>query len=159
MHNKYMSNNASQSSDSVPSALVTVEYVMFAAHYLRTTFNAQLAEARTSVPRTRLLTALRGDEPRRMGDVAAMLGVTGRTLTVLTDALEQEGLLTRLPDPDDRRATLLALTDAGREQLTCSHQVRMDQSERVLETLTDAERRTLVRLLGKLTGGRTPDCC
>ncbi|MBM7785318.1 MarR family winged helix-turn-helix transcriptional regulator [Tenggerimyces flavus] len=154
-----MSNNTSQSSDTVPSALVTVEYVMFAAHYLRTTLNAQLAEARTSVPRTRLLTALRGDEPRRMGDVAAMLGVTGRTLTVLTDALEQEGLLTRLADPNDRRATLLALTGAGREQLTCSHQVRMDQSERAVENLTEKERQTLVRLVGKLTGGRTPDCC
>jgi len=154
-----MDNITSQNSDAPPSALVTVEYVMFAAHYLRTTGDAKLAEARTSVPRARLLTALRGDEPRRMGDVANLLGITGRTLTVLTDALEAEGLLTRLPDPADRRATLLALTDAGREQLTCSYQLRKDLSEQVLEHLSGEERRTLVQLLSKLTGGRTPDCC
>ena len=153
-----MSNTSSQSSDT-PSALMTVEYVMFAAHYLRTTGDAKLAEARTSVSRSRLLTALRGDEPRRMGDVAAQLGVTGRTLTVLTDALEAEGLLSRLPDPADRRATLLALTDAGRTQLTCAYEMRQELSEKVLEHLTGEERRTLVQLLGKLTGGRTPDCC
>ena len=43
---------------------------------------------------------------------ALMLTSSGTTKRL--DRLEQAGLITRAPDPDDRRGTLITLTDAGR---------------------------------------------
>ena len=63
--------------------------------------------------RLRLMTALRYGGPRRMRDLGDELGVTARNVTGLVDALQREGLVERLPHPEDRRATLVRLTPAG----------------------------------------------
>lgn len=63
--------------------------------------------------RLRLMTALRYGGPRRMRDLGDELGVTARNVTGLVDALQREGLVERLPHPQDRRATLVRLTPAG----------------------------------------------
>lgn len=43
----------------------------------------------------------------RVTEIAAEIGVPPSTLTGMTDRLVGKGLLTRSPDPDDRRAVLL----------------------------------------------------
>ena len=48
-------------------------------------------------------------------ELAQLLRCTPRHVTSLIDALEQQGRVSRGPHPTDRRATLLSLTDAGRE--------------------------------------------
>lgn len=55
--------------------------------------------------------------PVRLGDLAAHEGVTAPTQSRLVGSLEQQGLLRRMPDSGDRRATLLAITVQGRRQL------------------------------------------
>jgi DNA-binding MarR family transcriptional regulator len=53
------------------------------------------------------------------------LGVDGATVTRLVKELENDGFVTRRPDPDDNRYTLAALTPAGEEftaQLGSRHQ-------------------------------------
>ncbi|MHB1067714.1 MAG: MarR family winged helix-turn-helix transcriptional regulator [Candidatus Nanopelagicales bacterium] len=45
--------------------------------------------------------------------ISQRLFVTTPSTTSLLDTLERRGLVTRLPDPDDRRKILVALTDAG----------------------------------------------
>ena len=47
--------------------------------------------------------------------IAERLLVTTASMTSLLDTLERRGLLTRSPDPDDRRKLLVALTDDGRQ--------------------------------------------
>ncbi|MDA0269878.1 MAG: MarR family transcriptional regulator [Chloroflexi bacterium] len=49
------------------------------------------------------------DEPWRMSDLAASLGVSGRMMTSLVDNLEGEGLVRRRVHPTDRRAMLVEL--------------------------------------------------
>jgi DNA-binding MarR family transcriptional regulator len=63
--------------------------------------------------RLRLLSALRFGGPRRMLDLGGELGVTARNVTGLVDALQRDGLVERLPHPNDRRAVLVRLTPAG----------------------------------------------
>ena len=53
----------------------------------------------------------------RMGE---RLQVHPTSVTSTIDRLERDGLVTRAPHPDDRRATLATLTDAGREVLGAS---------------------------------------
>lgn len=51
--------------------------------------------------------------PRRMGQIAEDLNTQPSTVTAVADALEENGLVMRERDPDDRRAWQLRLTDAG----------------------------------------------
>jgi DNA-binding MarR family transcriptional regulator len=72
------------------------------------------------------------------------------TMTSRLDKLEQAGLVTRQPDPGDRRALLVELTPDGRalvdRVMTALLQMRADQ----LHGLLPAERRQLVETLRKL---------
>ena len=57
----------------------------------------------------------RGDTP--LGDLANDLGATPRNITGLVDHLERDGLVQRVPDPDDRRSVRARLTEAGRTRI------------------------------------------
>jgi DNA-binding MarR family transcriptional regulator len=88
--------------------------------------------------------------PVRLGDLAAHEGVTAPTQSRLVGSLEQQGLLRRMPDAEDRRATLLAITAQGRRQL---EQLRGERSAFLvgqLGTLTPEQRSTLVAALDAL---------
>jgi DNA-binding MarR family transcriptional regulator len=54
----------------------------------------------------------------RVGDLARALRVTVGGTSKLVDRIERAGLIAREPDPDDRRASRVALTVAGRRKLT-----------------------------------------
>ncbi len=56
-----------------------------------------------------------GPEGMRPSDLAARMRVTKQALNYLLGTLEQNGYLERHPDPDDRRARRIALTDRGRK--------------------------------------------
>jgi DNA-binding MarR family transcriptional regulator len=82
---------------------------------------------------------------------ASMLTSSGTTKRL--DRVEAAGLISRAPDPDDRRGTLITLTDEGRrliDALTPSH---LDNERRILGGLTEAERARLADLLRKLQLG------
>ena len=65
-----------------------------------------------------LRTLDRAERPLRLSELAAQLGIVPRSATSVVDDLESAGLLARQPDPNDRRATLVALTPAGTQILT-----------------------------------------
>jgi DNA-binding MarR family transcriptional regulator len=52
-------------------------------------------------------------EPMRMGEIADTLGCLRSSVTASVDRLEAAGLVRREPDPDDRRAKRLVLTEKG----------------------------------------------
>jgi DNA-binding MarR family transcriptional regulator len=54
----------------------------------------------------------------RVGDLARALRLTVGGTSKLVDRIERAGLITREPDPDDRRASRAALTTAGKRKLT-----------------------------------------
>ena len=53
----------------------------------------------------------------RLTDLAERAQITKQSMGYLVDYLEQRGYLERRPDPDDRRATLVCLTDRGWAQI------------------------------------------
>ena len=67
--------------------------------------------------------------------------------TEVVDALESRGLVQRRPDPDDRRATLVELTEHGASVLQA---IRGTEAERVFGRLSPADRAHLARILRKL---------
>ncbi len=89
----------------------------------------------------------------RMGDLAEALGVTPRNITTIVDGLEREGLLARRPDPTDRRAILLELTEKGWAHVEQVHALQRDLAERMFAPLNAHERCALYGLLTRLARG------
>ncbi|MFC8450673.1 MarR family winged helix-turn-helix transcriptional regulator [Kitasatospora sp. NPDC057223] len=72
------------------------------------------AEHDLSLTQLRVLGIVRDRRPR-MSDLAAFLGLDKSTLSGLIDRAERRGLLARAPSPEDKRAVVVLITDAGRE--------------------------------------------
>ena len=86
--------------------------------------------------------------PAKMSDLAARLGTDKPYLTLMVDDLVQRGLVTRIEAPDDRRAKVVALTDAGRSVAAEAERI-VSQPAPGLARLDPSELATLVRLLEK----------
>ena len=70
-----------------------------------------------------------------------------RSVTSKVDAAEADGLVRRLPDPTDRRATLLELTPAGRSLLAAISAQRHEGAAERLGRLSPEDQAELLRLL------------
>jgi DNA-binding MarR family transcriptional regulator len=97
----------------------------------------------TSLTSRTVLATLAEDGPTRLTALAAGIGVSQPAMTQCVGRMEREGLVVRLIDPDDARATLVDLTDAGRalrkELLESIH----DRLAGLLDTLSPHDEATL----------------
>ena len=105
-----------------------------------------------------LATLRRSGAPYRLrpSEFTGALMLTSSGTTKRLDRLEQAGLITRTPDPHDRRGTLITLTDAGRELVDKATAAHLANEHRLLAALTGAERDRLADLLRKLLLGLPP---
>ncbi|WP_369188252.1 MarR family winged helix-turn-helix transcriptional regulator [Streptomyces sp. R08] len=62
-----------------------------------------------------LLRQVADSDPLRPGELAHRLGVEASHVTRTVQQLQKAGYVTRAPDPDDRRAQRIELTEAGRK--------------------------------------------
>ncbi len=92
-------------------------------------------------------------EPSTPAELAEEAGVTRATMTGLVDTLEKDGLVTRAPDPRDRRAVLVKLTAAGRKLLDRVLPGYFAAVTKIMQPLTKAERTQFVALLQKIQQG------
>lgn len=76
---------------------------------------AGLADRGLSLARAGLIWELQRGGPVTQRALSQALRVTPRNVTGLVDALEADGLVERKPHPDDRRATLVRLSQTGEE--------------------------------------------
>ncbi len=64
-----------------------------------------------------LLRQVADSDPLRPGELAARLGVEASHVTRTVQQLHKSGYVTRVPDPQDRRAQRIQLTGTGREAI------------------------------------------
>ncbi len=88
--------------------------------------------------------------PQTPADLAESAGVTRATITGLVDTLERDGYVTRENDSDDRRMTLIHLTQKGHATLEEILPGHFKQMATLMAPLSEHERKTLVRLLNKI---------
>jgi DNA-binding MarR family transcriptional regulator len=105
-----------------------------------------------------LATLRRGGPPYelRPSEFAQGLMITSSGTTKRLDRLERAGLITRRPDPADRRGILIALTDEGRRMIDEVTGPHLANEARLLEALSEPERERLAGLLRKLQLGLPP---
>jgi DNA-binding MarR family transcriptional regulator len=120
---------------------------VYRAHGLEPGWHDVLATLRRSGPPYRL----------RPSEFADALMLTSSGTTKRLDRLEEAGLIARAPDPDDRRGTLITLTSAGRSLIDKLTEAHLANERRLLDSLSEADRRRLADLLRKLQLGLPPD--
>lgn len=101
------------------------DLVFRTASRLRQGFNTIAAELGLPPAQAIALVNLRGPAPMR--DLADLLSCDASNVTGIVDGLERRGLVTRRPDPSDRRVKHLVLTEEGirrRDLLTAEANTR-----------------------------------
>jgi len=104
-----------------------------------------------TLPRFDLMAQLeRHPEGLRMGELSKRMMVTGGNVTGITDQLEREKLVERMPDPHDRRAWAVRLTPAGRGAFAEMAVVHERWIEEMLADVPAGEKASLIALLASM---------
>ncbi|MFC7331086.1 MarR family winged helix-turn-helix transcriptional regulator [Marinactinospora rubrisoli] len=97
-----------------------------------------------------LLAVLTEDRPMRVGEVARRFHLDKSTASRHLRRLTEAGLVESVPDPRDRRSSLLTASPAGRARIATIRHGRAARLREALAAWPDSDRRDLVRLLGRL---------
>ncbi len=114
-------------------------------------FAGYMAELNLSLPMAHALREL--TQPMPMGALAEKLSCDASYITGLADQLEERGLVSREPDPGDRRVRRLVITPLG-EATAAKLQAQMVENHPIFTFLTDDEMATL---LGIMSAGMRRD--
>ena len=87
---------------------------------------------------------------RSAGELARHTDLTSGAMTSRLDALESQGFVRRLRDPDDRRSVLVELTEKGRQKHDEAMDIQGKKEALLAEALTDREKEELNGLLRRV---------
>ncbi|WEK61730.1 MAG: MarR family transcriptional regulator [Candidatus Microbacterium colombiense] len=123
---------------------------------LRHAVEQQLREAgKLSYVQFQLLARL-GDAPdgrQRMTDLADGVVYSRSGLTYQAQSLEERGLVTRAPSPEDERSTIVTITDAGRQVLAIVFPGHIEAVKSLLfESLAPDDVEVLARVMTQVSG-------
>ncbi|QNK57351.1 MarR family winged helix-turn-helix transcriptional regulator [Paenibacillus sp. PAMC21692] len=137
-----------------PKAIDVIHILMRSTYFIQREFQSQLTAFDTPFPltgpRLRLLSVVAETGKIRMNELAAKLGIKARTVTDFVDALEQDKLLVRIPDPTDRRATLIQLTELAQSNIEQALVYQDKIANKVLENLSVEQQKLFFELLLQL---------
>ena len=142
------------------AAMITPEQVgeryLAVHHRMVRTVNDAMSECGLSMARTKVLMRLHEQGPTRQSVLAADFGLSPHSITDIVDALERLGMAERRPDATDRRAKLVAITDAGETSLGVAYATRERLLKQVFGALSQEDRATFLRLLDTLDKAARP---
>ncbi|HUQ60134.1 MarR family winged helix-turn-helix transcriptional regulator [Lentzea sp.] len=98
---------------------------------------------------TVLITLRMAGQPLRVGEIAARMQVVGPHVTRLLHDLERADLVRRVVDPNDQRARLVELTDAGAGAAGRYLESILGWFTGAVEDWSEEDRNTFGRLLGR----------
>lgn len=87
---------------------------------------------------------------RNVSQVAEQFNLNQATVSNIVHSLHDKGLLVRGRNPDDRRVTLLDVTEAGRAIVEEIESQRFEEFKQLLGRLTTEDLAELVRIFSKL---------
>jgi DNA-binding MarR family transcriptional regulator len=117
---------------------------------LRTSIRSEYPWEALPMARVELLLRLRERGGVRVGELAQGLRLAPNTVSNVVQQLVEAGLVARTPDPADRRASLVRITDAGREQLAGWERAHERRIGGALDQLGEADRAAIRQALPAL---------
>ena len=107
-----------------------------------------------------VMSVANGDDCSNQATIATRLGIDRTVMTYLVDDLEKAGLVTRRPDPADRRARQVVLTAKGAKAHAATSQRIAEVERTVLGSLSDADADLFRQLLVRVAAaGPVVDAC
>lgn len=100
-----------------------------------------------------VLSALDRSPIRTQAALADAIGADKTRIIPTLDELQEHGYIERIPDPDDRRARLLAITESGRSIKDAVQVAIQHGEEHWLGQLSASDRDVFLRALRQLTLG------
>lgn len=98
-----------------------------------------------------VLSALENSPVRTQASLAAAIGADKTRIIGTLDNLQASGLISRTPDPIDRRARLLSCTDEGRNVYKAARADIQANENRLLDRLPPADRHGFLRAVRTLS--------
>lgn len=124
-----------------------------ASHALETELAARLAELGIT-PRGRCVLAAAARGELTQTELAERCNLDKTTMVVTMDTLEKAGLAERRTSTTDRRARIIAVTEAGRRMVDETERVVAQIYKDVLKSLPDNDGDAFMRTLQRLAEGR-----
>jgi DNA-binding MarR family transcriptional regulator len=90
-------------------------------------------------------------QPHTLSELAEQLAADRPYVTLIVDGLEERGLVQRTPHPEDRRAKVVALTEAGRAAAARADAI-LDEPPAALHDVPAQDLEALLRVLERLAG-------
>lgn len=109
-----------------------------------------LASSGASFARTRMMAYIDSHPDVRSIDLMTAFAVAPRTITEALDGLERDGLAMRGPDPTDRRAKIITLTDRGKSLLQDLQPIFCQFGEELFSVLSEKDLAQLALLVSRL---------
>ena len=94
-----------------------------------------------------MLMALNDSGPRRASDLVELFSIDKGAVSRQVQALLELGLIERNPDPEDRRALILSITDEGSRRLAHISSARRHEVGALLQDWSEDDLRSFVQLL------------
>ncbi len=120
--------------------------------------DATLADRGLSIAKLGVLRELcDASEPVPLGKLAERLGCAKSNVTQLVDRLEHEGLVKRVPHPDDRRCIQATVTEEGRRRCDWGVQAEAKVEQQLFGNLSRTEKGQLASLLQHIRPAESSD--
>ena len=88
----------------------------------------------------------------RVSEIIEKILSTGGNMTVVIDNLAKDNLVKRYTDPEDRRASLISITEKGRKLMNEIFPKHVENVDEIFSVLSVEEKYSLISLLKKLSG-------
>ncbi len=135
---------------------------------LRTAYNALAARIFTSVVASaefddlrpshgNVMEQLELEDRLRLTDLAARAGITVQSMGELVDDLQVKGYVERRPDPNDRRAKRICLTDRGRKNARVAKRATAEVEDHLAELLGEQRYELLRSTLEEIIAAEAHD--
>jgi DNA-binding MarR family transcriptional regulator len=139
-----------ESTNNEPSHLL-LQQLSSVGHWANGRLDTTLAARGLSIAKLSVLRELcKSSEPLPLGQLAERLTCAKSNVTQLVDRLEHEGLVRRLPHPDDRRCIRAAVTEEGRRHCEWGLQTESEVEQQLFGRLSESKKEQLVSLLTEM---------
>lgn len=142
--------SAPETADQALDARLLTDAVTRLRRALRASIRSDYPWEKLPMAQVELLQVLGEHSPARIGDLALRQRLAASTVSGLIGQMMTSGLVAREVDPADRRASVVTLTDAGREQLAAWTQAHVRRLDAALNALDDSERAAVAAALPAL---------
>lgn len=112
-----------------------------------------LSQYGLTISQYRLLSLLHNEKGQRLTKLSERLLLSKSTITRIVDQLEHLGWVSRIPDPEDRRAQRVVITSTGAEHRAILQAAHRRSLEQRLQSLPPSKSQQLIILLSQLSEG------